>query len=169
MTRLLGSMTVAGLALVLAACGSSGGSSSSGAQPGTSSSTVSVANVGGVANVLVDAAGKPLYSPDQEADGMIRCTGACTSFWMPLAPGASTPTAKGLTFAVISRPDGSQQVTADGKPLYTFAEDAAGQLKGNGFGDDFNGQQFTWHVVVAGGGAAPTAPASNSGGGGYGY
>jgi predicted lipoprotein with Yx(FWY)xxD motif len=169
MKRLLGSMTVAGLALVLAACGSSGGSSSSGAQPGTSSSTVSVASVGGVANVLVDAAGKPLYSPDQEAGGMIRCTGACTSFWMPLAPGASTPTANGLTFAVIARPDGSQQVTADGKPLYTFAEDAAGQLKGNGFSDDFNGQQFTWHVVVAGGGAAPTAPASNSGGRGYGY
>jgi predicted lipoprotein with Yx(FWY)xxD motif len=168
MKRLLGSMAVTGLALALAACGSSDGSSSSGTQPGTSS-TVSVASVGGVANVLVDAAGKPLYSPDQEADGMIRCTGACTSFWMPLAPGAGTPNANGLTFAVISRPDGSQQVTADGKPLYTFAEDSAGQLKGNGFSDDFNGQQFTWHVVVAGGGAAPTAPASNSGGSGYGY
>jgi predicted lipoprotein with Yx(FWY)xxD motif len=133
---------------------------------------VSVASVGGVANVLVDAAGKPLYSPDEEANSMIKCTGACTSFWMPLAAGASTPNASssGLTFAVISRPDGSQQVTADGKPLYTFAEDAAGQLKGNGFSDDFDGQHFTWHVVVAsGGGAAPTAPASSSSGGGYGY
>ena len=167
MKRLFGSMAVTGLALALAACGSSGGSSS-GAKPGTSS-TVSVASVGGVANVLVDSAGKPLYSPDEEADGMIRCTGACTSFWMPLAPGAGTPNANGLTFAVISRPDGSQQVTADGKPLYTFAEDSAGQLKGNGFSDDFNGQHFTWHVAVAGGGAAPTAPASNSSGGGYGY
>jgi predicted lipoprotein with Yx(FWY)xxD motif len=167
MKRLFGPMAVAGLALALAACSSSGGSSSSGAQ--RPSSTVSVASVGGVANVLVDAAGKPLYTPDEEADGMIRCTGACTSFWMPLAPGAATPSANGLTFAVISRPDGSQQVTADGKPLYTFAEDSPGQLKGNGFADDFSGQHFAWHVVVAGGGAAPTAPASNSSGGGYGY
>ena len=168
MKRLFGPMAVAALALALAACGSSGGSSSSGARRGTSS-TVSVASVGGVANVLVDTAGKPLYTPDREADGMIRCTAVCTSFWMPLAPGAGTPNANGLTFAVISRPDGSQQVTADGKPLYTFAEDSPGQLKGNGFADDFSGQHFTWHVVVAGGGAAPTAPASNSSGGGYGY
>jgi predicted lipoprotein with Yx(FWY)xxD motif len=102
---------------------------------------------------------------------MIRCTGACTSFWTPLAPGATTPStgSGGPSFGVISRPDGSQQVSADGKPLYTFTEDSPGQLKGNGVADDFNGQHFTWHVVVATGAAAPAPAASSPSGGGYGY
>jgi predicted lipoprotein with Yx(FWY)xxD motif len=174
MRRRSASLATIGLALALAACGSSSPSSSASKPPAPgTASTVSVGTVGGVANVLVDANGKPLYSPDEEADGMVRCTGACTSFWMPLAPGAAAPTTApaGLTLGVISRPDGSQQVTASGKPLYTFAEDSPGQLNGNGFADDFNGQHFTWHVIEASGSpSTATPPASRAGGNaGYGY
>ncbi len=50
---------------------------------------------------------------------------------------------------VITRPDGTKQVTAEGKPLYTFAEDSAGEVTGDGVSDEFGEQYFTWHVVVA--------------------
>ena len=75
---------------------------------------------------------------------------------------------------VIDRPDGTQQVTADGKPLYTFTEDSPGEVKGNGFSDDFGSQHFTWHAVLANGTTASGAPGNSTtpAGGtnpGYGY
>jgi predicted lipoprotein with Yx(FWY)xxD motif len=163
-------------ALTLAACGGGGSGNASGtAAPSGGGQTVSVRHVDGLGSVLTDSAGKALYSPDEEADGRIRCTGGCTSFWTPLAPGGSAPTAApGVgRLGVLSRPDGMQQVTEDGKPLYTFAEDSAGDLKGNGFVDDFGGQHFTWHAVLADGTTA-SSPGAPSGGPsatspGYGY
>lgn len=169
MRRRNASLATIGLALALAACGSSS-TYSSGSKPAApdTAGTVSVGTVGGVANVLVDASGKALYSPAEEADGMVRCTGACTSFWMPLAPGGAVPTTSpGLSLGVISRPDGSQQITASGKPLYTFSEDSPGQLNGNGFTDDFNGMHFTWHVAQADGSTSASTPAASSTGYGY--
>src|SRR5262249_39388670 len=110
-----------------------------------------------------DSAGKPLYSPDEEAHGMVVCTGTCTSIWVPVAAGAKQATAgpAGLTPGMVARPDGSQQLTAHGKPRYTFAEDAKGQLKGNGLTDQFGTQHFTWHVVEAGAAANQAPPATS--------
>jgi predicted lipoprotein with Yx(FWY)xxD motif len=72
--------------------------------------------------------------------------------------------------ATLTRPDGSKQVTLNGAPLYTFSFDhAAGDLKGNGFKDTFNGVHFTWHAATVTGAAAPAPSASASSGGGYGY
>jgi predicted lipoprotein with Yx(FWY)xxD motif len=106
-----------------------------------------------VGTVLVDASGRALYTPDQEARGKIVCTGACNAFWKPLTAGAGKPTAPAGagTLGVISRPDGTRQITAGGKPLYTFAEDSPGKATGDGFTDDFAGHHFTWHIVHAGG------------------
>jgi predicted lipoprotein with Yx(FWY)xxD motif len=51
----------------------------------------------------------------------------------------------------VDRPDGATQVTYEGKPLYTFVEDTRpGQVTGNGFHDQFGGQQFTWEVASVG-------------------
>jgi hypothetical protein len=41
------------------------------------------------------------------------------------------------------------QVTINGRPLYTFAEDSPGQVTGNGFKAQFGGHHFTWNVVRA--------------------
>jgi predicted lipoprotein with Yx(FWY)xxD motif len=184
MKRFLLSTTIAAAALALAACGSDGavGSSSTGA-PSTGApaqtATVSIMASGAMGNILVDSSGKALYSPDQEADGTVHCVDACLQIWVPLAPGATAPMAPagGPTLAVINRPDGTKQVTAAGRPLYTFAEDSQGKVTGDGAADAFGGQNFTWHVVHADGtvGAAPagstppagTTPATS--GGGYGY
>jgi predicted lipoprotein with Yx(FWY)xxD motif len=155
-----------GAALALAACGSSGGGngdSPASAAP-NGSQTVSVEQVDGVGDVLVDQSGMALYSPDEEADGNVRCIDACEAFWVPLEPGDATPTSEpGVAdLGVITRPDGTEQVTADGKPLYTFSEDSAGEVTGDGFSDDFGDQHFTWHAVLADG---PSAASSGATGG----
>lgn len=166
------------VAAVIAGCGSSGSGSSttSGSTSGGSAmtvnhtTTVSTKQVPGIGTVLVNRSGMALYTPVQEANGMIRCTGSCTTVWIPLTSGAK-PTASGATatFGVIRRPDGTQQVTANGKPLYTFIEDTNGNVTGNGARDAFNGDHFTWHVVLsngtpAGSSAAPSGASSGSSG-----
>jgi hypothetical protein len=47
-----------------------------------------------------------------------------------------------------------------GLPLYRFTQEGAGQLKGNGFADDFAGTHFQWAAATVGAGSAPSA--SNS-------
>lgn len=61
----------------------------------------------------------------RSAAGMVLCTDACNSFWEPLTVSSAPkggPVAGHL--GVVERPDGSEQVTFDQKPLYTF--DAGG-------------------------------------------
>jgi predicted lipoprotein with Yx(FWY)xxD motif len=170
-TRLFACAAVAA-SLTFAACGSDSGSTPSPAA--AASDTVSVKHVDGLGDVLVDPMGKALYTPEQDTARKIRCTGACTSFWQPLVAGKGKPTTKdgAATLGVIRRPDGTRQVAADGRPLYTFSEDTAGSITGDGFQDKFSGRTFMWHVVLAGSGPAPapTADSGSSGGSnGYGY
>ena len=72
--------------LALAACGGGTTTSNSNTNGATAraGATVAVKSVGGVDDVLVDAAGKPLYTPDLESAGKVQCVGACVSFWKPL-------------------------------------------------------------------------------------
>lgn len=73
--------------------------------------------------------------------------------------------------ATMKRSDtGAEQLTFEGKPLYTFKLDtAAGEAKGNNFSDAFSGVDFTWHAAAPTAAAAPTKAPSSSDGGGYGY
>jgi predicted lipoprotein with Yx(FWY)xxD motif len=154
-------------ALSLAACG---GSSSSGSPAASSSpstgQTVAVKTISGLGDVLVDASGMPLYTSNRDAAGTPACNGACASIWKPLTVASGTPSAPAAvgTVAVVTRPDGSRQVTVGGKPLYTFAQDAPGKPTGNGVSDSFAGQQFTWNAVLAGGTTASGSGTSTGGG-----
>lgn len=108
--------------------------------------------VDGFGTVLVDADGMALYTNEAESDGTIKCVGGCADFWPPLEGSADSlpSTVDGIDgeFGVTDRPDGSEQVTLDGQPLYTFAEDRTpGSVTGDGFEDDFGGDHFVWHVV----------------------
>jgi predicted lipoprotein with Yx(FWY)xxD motif len=169
MKRLLIALAAVVAVLVLAACGGGGGDSSdSSAAPPASNgtATVSVEEIGDAGPVLVDSAGKALYTTDEEeADSSVLCTDACASFWEPLTIDAGAPSGNSLPgeLGVFERPDGTRQVTLDGKRLYTFVEDEPREVTGDGFSDAFDGQQFTWHVVSAGG-----APDPNQGGTGDG-
>jgi predicted lipoprotein with Yx(FWY)xxD motif len=154
------------LGLLAAACGGAGGSKA--ADGGSTADTVSVGHVAGVGSIYTDASGMALYTPAQEATGKIMCTGSCTSIWIPLpAPASGSPTeAPGVhgTLGVIARPDGTQQVTLDGAPLYRFFEDSSpGTVKGNGIMDSFNGASFTWHVESGGMSRTIASSSSSSG------
>jgi predicted lipoprotein with Yx(FWY)xxD motif len=138
--------------LVLSACG--GSSDAEAEEPAPSSdvpaATVSVSTVDGVGQVLVDADGAALYAADQEADGAVMCTGSCEVAWEPLTVTGDPVGGEELTgrLGVVTRPDGTRQVTFDGRLLYRFADDSTGKVTGNGVSDSFEGEDLTWHVAT---------------------
>ncbi|HEX5121343.1 MAG TPA: hypothetical protein VFW65_39665 [Pseudonocardiaceae bacterium] len=163
-----------------AACGGGGaatGSGSPAANPGqgtASSSTVAVQTING-SKVLVDSSGAALYDNDQDTSGKPMCvTSDCTKIWVPLTISAGQKATAGAgvsgTIATVAMSGGKDQVTLNGKPLYTFALDGGpGQSHGNGFKDNFGGMQFSWHSAVPAGAAPPPAAPSAPAGGGGGY
>jgi predicted lipoprotein with Yx(FWY)xxD motif len=169
---------------LLTACG--GASAGAGGSAGTTQApagglVVSTRTLTGIGTVLVNGSGQTLYSPQQEARGVIKCTGGCLTFWFPVTvpKGAAPRAASGITgsLGTIKRTDdGLRQLTYNGKPLYTFRLDQApGQAHGNNFTDEFGGQTFNWHAVAASGSTTgagqPSSPPSNysypSGSSGY--
>ena len=168
----------AAVVLILTACGGSSNSSSgASAQPSSNAvRTVSVGDVNGVGDVLVDAKSMALYAANQEAGGKIVCTESCTTIWEPLtlAAGQAKPSGSGDLggkLGVMKRPDGARQVTFDGRLLYRFAEDSAPlMVTGNGFSDTFDGKSFTWHVATPTGVSTSSSNStSGSSSGGYSY
>ena len=162
-----------GAALALAACG--GGTDNASTDSSGGGPTVSAREVRGLGTALTGPDGKTLYFAEAEADGTIVCQDACLGFWEPLMVSAGTaPTAgPGVagTLATVSRPDGKVQVTFDGKPLYSFAQDGGpGEANGNGFTDTFDGTELVWRAAAVSG-AAQTGqpPAGEPDSGGYDY
>jgi predicted lipoprotein with Yx(FWY)xxD motif len=157
-------LLVVGSALALAACGDdSSDSGGATAAMGSGGETVSVDSLGDAGDVLVDADGAALYTPDQEANGKILCaSNDCTAIWKPVTASGGSPTGSSdieSDLGTLKRPDGDTQVTFDGKPLYSFTEEGPGEVTGDGFEDDFDGTHFVWHVVT------PTGASSGSTGG----
>jgi predicted lipoprotein with Yx(FWY)xxD motif len=164
----------ASAAVILSGCGSNGSANAtttSSASGGTQ--TVSVRKVNSVGQVLVDAKGEALYSAAQESGGKVLCIGSCTSIWRPLTlpAGDTSPAAPAdldSSLGTVKRPDGAEQVTFDGAPLYSFAEDSGpGVVSGDGASDSFGGKEFTWHAATLTG--ASGVSTSTSPQGGYGY
>ena len=187
-TTLLAASTF-GVALALAACGSSAKKTSTAASPTTSagSSATTAASSSSASSIstasspkgviLVDASGRSLYVFDKDTMGKIACTTGCVGLWPPLVvpSGSSAPSGVSgvtATLGTVMRPEGTTQLTSDGRPLYSFKGDtAAGQVNGDGFAGGI------WHVAkasgngsppAAGGGTSTTTPSSSTSGG-YGY
>ncbi len=166
-----GLAVIALTALLLAACGrSSGSTSSGGGSPSPSGTALSVQtdSVSGIGTVLANGAGLTLYHNTKETGTKIVCTGGCASFWPPVLVTGSLPQDTGMikgTFGTIMRPDGTTQLTINGMPLYTYSGDSAsGQATGQGI-------QGVWFAVSASGtstSGAGSGGSSGSGGGGYG-
>ena len=140
--------------LVLAACGggnANSGNSGSMSTMSAGSGLVSVRTVDKTP-VLADHQGRTLYSANVEQRGLIHCTNGCLSFWNPVhASSSQAKTAAAdlnLDLSVVKRPDGGDQLTFDGKPLYSFTQEGPGQLTGNGFTDDFGGTHFEWTAAA---------------------
>jgi predicted lipoprotein with Yx(FWY)xxD motif len=170
MKRLLISAALVGAVLVLTACG--GGGSDTDSSPDAAPSagtTVSVAQVGGVGRVLVDSAGQALYSADEEADRRVLCTESCLSFWTPLTLDEGEPTAPSVpgTLGLVERPDGSRQVTHNGKRLYSFVEDEPGESRATvsqtrSTASDSPGMSSGWAATPTRAGHAPPTPRSTT-------
>jgi predicted lipoprotein with Yx(FWY)xxD motif len=158
--------------LVIAACGGGDGngaeeSASGGTEAAT---TVSVSSADGVGDVLVDEEGSALYASVQEENGMVLCTEACAAIWVPLTVDGQPTGSDGLSpdLGVVTRPEGTRQVTFNDRPLYTFVEDTGPDaVTGNGFSDTFGDLGlFEWHVATPTGISTSSDNTEESAGGG---
>lgn len=99
--------------------------------------------------IVVDGKGMSLYffTKDVKDSGTSACTDACLAAWPPLFTESATPAAEGVTgtLGTITTPDGKQQVTLNGMPLYYFAKDTK---PGDILGQGVNG---VWYLASPGG------------------
>ena len=122
------------VAIFVAACGTSTNPGTGGTSP-TATATTSTSPVAGAPSVVVrqnpslgpiltGANGHTLYQFLPEKGGKIVCTGACLTAWPP-ALSTSAVAGSGVTgkVALITRPEGGQQLTYNTWPLYYFAKD----------------------------------------------
>jgi predicted lipoprotein with Yx(FWY)xxD motif len=99
--------------------------------------------------IIVDGNGMTVYEFGKDTMGATTsaCTGACAAIWPAVHAGTGTPQVSGVTGTIgtITGVDGQKQVTLDGWPLYTFAQDTApGDTKGQNF------QNLWWALTPSG-------------------
>jgi predicted lipoprotein with Yx(FWY)xxD motif len=173
--------------LLLAACGSSSSSdttsSAASTQPAAQTSSSSSGAIvktasNSLGTILVNSQGMTLYHLSGEVNGKFICTSsACLGVWHPLiASSSGTPSGEVGSLSTVKRPEGTKQVTYNGTPLYTFAQDKQpGETNGQGIKD-----VGTWSVVTTSSSSTPAASTSSSSepekssgggssGGGYAY
>ena len=105
---------------------------------GTSLKTTTI----GGTTVLTNAKGFTLYSFAPDTPATSKCYGSCAAYWPPVT--GTTAIGQGVPgrVATITRTDGSEQLTYNGHPLYTYVGDTApGQARGNNL--NLNGG--LWH------------------------
>lgn len=159
-------ITIAGSALAIAAlagCSSPttttpSTGSSSGATAAPASSTEAKTATTSLGQIIVDGTGKTAYFFDKDTanSGTSACTGGCASLWPAIESATTTPVVTGITGTVgtIVGTNGGNQVTINGRPIYTYTPDAAaGDVTGQGFGG-------VWWVVSPAGDEVKTAAGS---------
>ncbi len=108
--------------------------------------TLSLATVGDLGDVIVDASGFTVYLFTPDGTGPSTCTEGCATAWPPVLADAAPTVGDGLDATLVGttdRADGTTQVTYAGHPLYRFGGDsAAGDANGQEVGD-------VWYVLDA--------------------
>jgi predicted lipoprotein with Yx(FWY)xxD motif len=126
------------------------------------------ATVGGkTETILVNSAGLPLYYYLNDTAAKSVVTGGLAALWPPLT--SASPAAAGLSGKLTAVTDiHGAQVAYNGHLLYTFADDQAGQVTGQGVQGFFvatpgltpiTGSQTAGSSTTAG--TAPAAPSGN--------
>jgi predicted lipoprotein with Yx(FWY)xxD motif len=150
------------LTIALSACGSSGGGSANQQTFRGPAYEVTTSNVSSLGTILVDGDGFSLYlfEPDHQS-GQSHCFDPCAVEWAPLTlpSGMSTPlSGPGVSTSKLSttrRPGGVLQLTYNGWPLYTWAQDLSpGQATGQGL----NNLGGLWYVMDPEGSAITLRP-----------
>lgn len=98
---------------------------------------LSVADAPGVGAYVTDATGRAVYIIESSDNAAVECVGPCATEFDPVIGTATIATgATGLEASMLGTralPDGRQQVTYNGKPLYfSRADMAKGDTKGQG-------------------------------------
>ncbi|MBY0413567.1 MAG: hypothetical protein K2Q18_05355 [Bdellovibrionales bacterium] len=91
-------------------------------------------------DVIADTNGKVAYTFDVDDVNVSNCYDACAKAWPPI----TVKSAEGIKapMGVVTRKDGTLQLTLDGSPLYYFVGDAkAGDINGDGLGG-------VWHIII---------------------
>ncbi|HXB50548.1 MAG TPA: hypothetical protein VNW50_22555 [Streptosporangiaceae bacterium] len=155
----------------LAAAGGIRAASASGtpAASATGAATVHTASVtvaGKTQIILVNSQGLPLYiyRPDTATTSLL--TGGLARLWPPLtSPAVAGARVTGQV--VVLKDVNGQQVTYNGHPLYTFADDHAGQVTGQGVQNFLLSTPGIATINLSAGRTAPSTPTGPSGGYGY--
>jgi predicted lipoprotein with Yx(FWY)xxD motif len=109
-----------------------------------------------IGEIVVNGEGMTAYVFDKDTVGAdaSACTGDCEALWPAITSESDTPVVDGITGTVgtITGVAGGKQITINGLPIYTFAQDTApGDLNGQGLNE-------VWHVIAPDGTAITTAP-----------
>ena len=84
------------------------------------SPTLAIGTTTKLGQVVVDQSGRTTYVFDKDTPGTTTsaCTGACASLWLAVTATGTPSAAAGIsgTVGVITRPDGTRQVTLNGRP-----------------------------------------------------
>lgn len=127
--------------------------SSSAAQPQASSNIgdtipqgtrVMIVQKSNLGYVLAEANGQVVYTYAHDpTGGTPTCTGSCASIWLPVTGVPQEASGEHIpgTFALVTRSDGSKQVTYNGHPLYTHKGASPFSTAGNGV-------EGAWYVVM---------------------
>jgi predicted lipoprotein with Yx(FWY)xxD motif len=116
------------VALVLFGLALAGANSSA---PAATTTALKTTTIGGK-TVLTNAQGRTLYSFAPDTPTTSKCYGQCAQYWPPVLGTAAAGTGLPGTVGTIKRTDGSEQLTYNGHPLYTYVGDSApGQANGN--------------------------------------
>ncbi|MFJ3303242.1 hypothetical protein ACIPSA_08995 [Streptomyces sp. NPDC086549] len=130
-------------ALAVASCMAAAPQQHPAAAPTPPPLTVMVEYTDNLGRVLTTPDGRTLYRYDREDAGKVLCVSTCTDTHKPLLtrPGTELRLPPGIvgTLGTVSLPDGGDQVTYDGSPLYTYTAD-----KQPG---DTDGVTLHWHVI----------------------
>jgi predicted lipoprotein with Yx(FWY)xxD motif len=155
--------------ITAASAGTSPASSTHSASQGSAATvrTAPATVAGKTETILVNGRGLPLYyyRPDTATRSLV--TGGLLALW-PAATSATPAAGTGVNgkLTVLNDAHG-QQVTYNGHPLYTFADDQTGQVTGQGVSDFF---VVTPGLAPITGSPAPAGPAPVApSGGSYGY
>jgi predicted lipoprotein with Yx(FWY)xxD motif len=94
--------------------------------------------------VLAEATGQVVYTYAHDpAGGTPTCTGSCASIWLPVTGVPQVASGEHIpgSFALVTRSDGTKQVTYNGHPLYTYKGASVFSTAGNGI-------EGAWYVVM---------------------
>lgn len=104
-----------------------------------SKAPVEVANIPEYGNVLVTKTGKPLYVKSGDTSSVSTCNDDCAIAWPPLTVEFEGDVSG--DYGVLTRSDGTLQVTRLGKPLYSYVPDKIRIITGDGY-------KGIWSVVT---------------------